>query len=273
MKKLIFLTVLIATCIIQTSFGQDKIREQSNGWYHIKDTETNVLERQPIVTVADFETVRIDSALNTLGNVTYFIVGKIKKDKIQTWEDATQKSIGKQIGFLFDGRIISAPQVNQQIENGIFMISLHNTQNPKKVYQAICKEKFDLRITIYRYWINSIMAEMSKPIAENLLNTINSLYIIPTNLSIENIKQQYSVLENALYKELQTPNFSSHSSDYMSSKEFVEYKKFILNNPVSICFLIDGFLFNETPNGLFGYLIDDIVMAKYPKVKSVLINK
>ena len=151
MRKLIFLAVCIANCIVQTSFGQDKIIEQSNGWYHIKDLDANALEMQPIVTVADFETVTIDSAENALGNLTYFIVGRIKKDKIHIWADATEKSIGKQIGFLFDGKIISAPQVNQRIENGNFMISLHNIEEPKKVYQEICREKIDLRLAIPFY--------------------------------------------------------------------------------------------------------------------------
>lgn len=151
MRKLIFLAVFIANYIVQISFGQDKIMEQSNGWYHIKDLDANALEMQPIVTVADFETVTIDSAENALGNLTYFIVGRIKKDKIHIWADATEKSIGKQIGFLFDGKIISAPQVNQRIENGNFMISLHNTEELKKVYQAICREKIDLRLAIPFY--------------------------------------------------------------------------------------------------------------------------
>lgn len=273
MKKMIFSILFIVICILQDSFGQENNKEQSNGWYHVKDVNTNTLEMQPIVTIADFETVTIDSAVNLLGNVTYFIIGKIKKDKIHIWADATEKSIGKQIGFLFGGKIISAPQVNQRIENGNFMISLHNIQEPEKVYQAICREKFDSRISTYRYWINSVVTEMSEPIAKDWLSITNSLYIVPIHPSIENIRQQYFILESSLYKELQTPNFSSHSSDYMKSKEFIEYKKFIFNNPVSICFMIDGFLFNESPNGLFGYLIDDIVMAKYPKVKSILINK
>lgn len=240
-----------------------------NGWYVMADAQTINFNEKPIATVADFENLLIESNISVSGDTIYQIVGKIRNDKIHIWADATEKSIGKQIGFICNGQIISAPQVNCRIENGHFAISMHKVLNPESIYQLICKERFEAKATTYKYWINSIMAEMTKSSANKLSNVIKTLYVEPMSFSLKNIKSQYSVLENALYKELQTSSLSSSSSDYMRSKEYIEYKKFIHSNPVSISFMLDGFLFSENTQGLYGYLIDDIILSVYPNAKSI----
>lgn len=93
-----------------------------NGWYPIRDCKTQTFDSSPIVTTADFEVLRIDSALNSANVMTYMITGKIKSDKAKVWADATEKAIGKHMGFLYNGKVVTAPQVNARIESGDFQI-------------------------------------------------------------------------------------------------------------------------------------------------------
>lgn len=269
MKKSILLILLISTYMIQYLYCQDIKKEQLNGWYVIKDIKSGILESKPIVTVADFGTVRIDSAVNLSGDTVFQITGKIKKEKINVWANETEKSIGKQIGFLHNGKIVTAPQINQRIENGYFAISINKEYHPKILYQSICRERFDTLLATHKGWINSIVVEMDESVKIDFIHILKQLYTATYTLLTENIKVQYSILEKALYTRLQLPNYGSHSSEYMNSEEYVKYKEFISYNPVAICFMIDGFLFEENPQGLFGYLVDDIVKSIYPKAKSI----
>lgn len=134
--KIATLFVLCAGCLA----CQNNKAELKNGWYFITDKDTNATSKTPIVTVTDFETVRLDSSANPAGTVIYQIVGKIKQNKVQAWADATEKSIGKQIGFLYGGEVIAAPRLNQRIESGNFAISTNRDYDLKALYQAICKE-------------------------------------------------------------------------------------------------------------------------------------
>ena len=72
-----------------------------NGWYPIRDCKTQTFDSSPIVTTADFEVLRIDSALNSANVMTYMITGKIKSDKAKVWADATEKGHRQTYGFSF----------------------------------------------------------------------------------------------------------------------------------------------------------------------------
>lgn len=133
--------ILSAFCIILASCTK---KQDVNGWYFITDSQTQAFDKLPIVTVADFETLRVDSALNSENAMTYVITGQMKADKIKTWADATEKAIGKQIGFLYNGEIISAPQVNARIERGHFQISSKELSRDREktlcIYEALRKD-------------------------------------------------------------------------------------------------------------------------------------
>ena len=116
-------TIYLILSICCTLLANGANKQDANGWYFITDSRTNAFSPSPIVTVADFEMLRIDSLLNTENTMTYVLTGKVKAGKIKTWADATEKATGKQIGFLYNGKIITAPQVNMKIENGNFLIS------------------------------------------------------------------------------------------------------------------------------------------------------
>lgn len=133
--------ILSAFCIILTNCTK---KQDVNGWYFITDKQTQAFDKLPIVTVADFETLRVDSTLNSENAMTYVITGQMKADKIKTWADATEKAIGKQIGFLYNGEIISAPQVNARIEMGHFQISSQKLSKDREkmlgIYKALKEE-------------------------------------------------------------------------------------------------------------------------------------
>ena len=73
------------------------------------------------------------------------------------------------------------------------------------------------------------------------------------------VEQEYKKLEIALFEELQKPNFSSRAEDYMKSEAYLNYKTFICKNPDYIEMMFRCFLFKSNPQGLYGYLIDDII--------------
>lgn len=72
--------------------------------------------------------------------MTYVLTGKVKAGKIKTWADATEKATGKQIGFLYNGKIITAPQVNMKIENGNFLISSPELIEDREKIHAIFEQ-------------------------------------------------------------------------------------------------------------------------------------
>lgn len=94
-----------------------------DGWYLLTDPSTATYAPQPIVTAADFATLRLDSFPNSEGRMVYQIVGSVKEERMDAWADATEKAVGRQIGFLYRGEIISAPRVNMRIDSGRFAIS------------------------------------------------------------------------------------------------------------------------------------------------------
>lgn len=79
----------------------------------------------------------------------------------------------------------------------------------------------------------------------------------------------YQTLELALRAELQKPCVSSHANDYMKSLPYQHYKSYIYTHPEAIKQMFQCFLFKESPNGLYGYLIDDIIRNKYPEAPSI----
>lgn len=115
-----------------------------NGWYFIIDNQTDAISESPIVTVSDFEALRMDSMLDNRGSMHYEMIGKVKANKMKTWADATEKAIGKRIGFLYNNEIISSPQVNMRIESGNFSITsfeLHNDKDKMlEIYMNLKKE-------------------------------------------------------------------------------------------------------------------------------------
>lgn len=119
------------------SYGQVQTSPKANGWYYIIDGQQDSVSREPIVTVKDFAELSMVS--------DYFgksvISGKVSKCKLNKWADATEKSVGKRIGFVFNDTVITDPQVNMRIESGNFQISNPHGYDLERIYQQLLKEK------------------------------------------------------------------------------------------------------------------------------------
>jgi len=115
-----------------------------NGWYHLDDAERIVGD--PIITVADFAYLRIDSGVVTSDEkIFYNIIGQVKEDKIKNWGDETENAIGKKIGFLYNGKVLCAPSPNVRLPYGHFGISIDPVsakEDANTIFKELQKELY-----------------------------------------------------------------------------------------------------------------------------------
>ena len=105
-----------------------KKNERPNGWYYITDRVEDSISLEPIVTINDFEEIKLDSAENLKGKFIYQITGHV-----------AEHSIGKRIGFVFQDEVICTPCINCRIETGSFAISAQDT-DIKSIYWQIVRK-------------------------------------------------------------------------------------------------------------------------------------
>jgi preprotein translocase subunit SecD len=116
------------------SIYEQNLRDSTlaTGWYYILENETGFkrqlektkkfyfIDPYPILTRGHFDNVKIAPDFH---NDRYFIAITARKKYHNLWADATEKSIGKQLGFIIDDKLINAPMVNLKIQNGLSSIS------------------------------------------------------------------------------------------------------------------------------------------------------
>ena len=129
---------LITSIIVCFVLGACSTAHRVNGWYAVADSPDNKIERKAIVTTEDFDVVILDT-------VSYpdmaVMEGKLKVDKVQKWADATEKRIGKRIGFVFNDSVIMAPTVNCRIESGSFTINSLDKVLILEIYKSLNDNK------------------------------------------------------------------------------------------------------------------------------------
>lgn len=103
-NNMLRLILLIALLPLLCSCNQKRDVSRENGWYYILDNRKDSISDEPIVTVKDFVTLRLDSS-EMSGQPFYEIVGRVSKYKLNTWGDATEKAIGKRIGFIYNNEV------------------------------------------------------------------------------------------------------------------------------------------------------------------------
>lgn len=142
-----------------------------NGWYHIIGEDSIV--PTPIATVKEFGALRVDSDYYGV----YSIVGQVCRSKRQAWADATERWIGKRIGFVFNDSLITSPQVNMRIEGGNFQISTPQGKGIQALYGSLMKEKKDSIDALFKRngWnIDSLQFHrMSSESQDSLVNTLD----------------------------------------------------------------------------------------------------
>lgn len=154
--KTIYL-LLLGLSLPSISCSQERTSQKENGWYHIIDERQDSISQEPIVTVKDF--VELNLEFDSFGKSV--ITGKVSKVKLEKWADATEKSIGKRIGFVFNDTVITAPQVNARIESGNFQISNPYEYDLKRIYRQLLKEKANT--VTYKKLEENLEKELQKP--------------------------------------------------------------------------------------------------------------
>lgn len=146
----LFPSLLLILCLGLLSFKEVSFN-RPNGWYYVIDAKKDSLSVDPIVTTKDFAWLKLDSASHSdnKGSVKYQIMGQMTEAGKKAWADATERSVGKQLGFLFDGVVLTAPYVNCKIESGRFQIITDEEKDIKAIYKQMlqesgCKEEFGM---------------------------------------------------------------------------------------------------------------------------------
>lgn len=121
------------------------------GWYYIIDTD-NGYKRQldqdttfyfinptPIITAKNITILEIYKA--NYGEMGLSM--KLDDSGTKFWSEATYRTIGKQLAFIFDNKLLHVPKVNSQITGGITALNrgIYLIQELETIKAAIEKEK------------------------------------------------------------------------------------------------------------------------------------
>ncbi len=128
--------MVISLCM---SFIGCQAAHRADGFYPVADIPENQIEGKAIVKTKDFECIVLDT-ITDLNEIV--ITGKLKPHKIKTFADATERRIGKRIGFVYKDSVITAPTVNCRIESGTFQI---NSKDQKLILEIFSSLKKDMR--------------------------------------------------------------------------------------------------------------------------------
>lgn len=175
MKELVGTFIVLLFIVIGSACQHQSVpavnRNLENGWYHIVDEDSIV--PTPIVTVKEFGTLRLDSDYYGV----HCIVGQVCRAKRQAWADATERWIGKCIGFVFNDSLITSPQVNMRIESGNFQITTPQGKGIKSLYRSLMKEKKDSIDALFKrngWEIDTLQFHRMSPASrDSLINTLD----------------------------------------------------------------------------------------------------
>ena len=115
------ISTILFFCLLMTACMQTKSFHRINGWYYVTSQTTDSLSLTPFLTVKDF--------------------GVFLQDKLPIWREATKKSIGKRIAFVFNDTVITAPLINIPLESGHFQISNPHGYDLERIFKELQKEK------------------------------------------------------------------------------------------------------------------------------------
>jgi len=130
------ISTILFFCLLMTACIQTKSFHRINGWYYVTSQTTDSLSQTPFLTVKDFDTLRLET--DAFGHSV--ITGVFLQDKLPIWREATTKSVGKYIAFVFNDTVITALQVNSPIESGCFQISNPHGYDLERIFRELQKE-------------------------------------------------------------------------------------------------------------------------------------
>ena len=112
------------------------MQTRPDGWYLVENHTSDSLSGKPILSIDDFQSLKIDS-VTAKGTTVYQIYGCTKPEKTKTFADATEKQIGKEIAFVYQGRVLDHPRVNARIESGNWALSFTDSKEAQRVYKDL----------------------------------------------------------------------------------------------------------------------------------------
>lgn len=157
----ILLTILFSSCISTrnktlTNSQKDNTNINSNttlqtGWYFIvdknngvkrqldKDTIFYYLDPKPIITAKNIEKSEI--YLSRFGDTGLSM--KLDKKGTKAWSNATERTIGNQLAFIVDNKLLSVPKVNAQITGGMAALNrnIYTREQLEEIMLTIENEK------------------------------------------------------------------------------------------------------------------------------------
>ena len=148
--------------------GQAAWRE--NGWYRIIDSVADSIAPRPVSTVKEFVELRLDT--NYFGNP--IIIGRASRCKVQAWADSTDAISGHRLGFVVDGKVVTAPRVNSRIESGMFSIETPNGSGLPSLYRKLVREKADsVKALFAGLPLDTLFGTISKSRQDSLMSVID----------------------------------------------------------------------------------------------------
>ncbi len=130
------ISAILFLCLLMTACMQTKSSHRVNGWYYVTSQTTDSLSQTPFLTVKDFDTLRLET--DTFGHSV--IIGVFLQDKLPIWREATTKSVGKSIAFVFNAAWLTAPQIDIPIVGRCFELFTPNVYNFERILRELQKE-------------------------------------------------------------------------------------------------------------------------------------
>ena len=119
--------------------GRGQAAGRENGWYRIIDGVADSIAPRPVLTVKEFAELRLDT--NYFGNP--IIIGRASVHKLKAWADSTEAVTGHRLGFVIDGKVVTAPRVNSR----------------DTLFGTISKSRQDSLMSVIDYWDARAVAE------------------------------------------------------------------------------------------------------------------
>ncbi|MDE7111675.1 MAG: hypothetical protein K2O38_07220 [Muribaculaceae bacterium] len=228
MKNLLALTITSLTLYACSTAHRD------NGWYPVDNS--NNIEGKAIVTTNDFAKVSLDTVTDP---EIAFIQGVLKQDRISDWADATERRIGKRIGFVYKDSVIMAPTVNCRIESGSFSINNSDKRLIFEIYNSLDCDKIEPPY---------VMPQKSYATAEGMIMRIVSPDPVRTpvdSLIVEFTNSRDAELTTGEWYRIDTKSDEGNWIQAPYSKKYLD----LLAKGTEVCF--NGIGYSLKPDGSF----------------------
>ncbi len=241
-------------------YGQNKEKALNTGWYYISETNTGIERKarnesdkiyfilpEPIVTKEDIEAIKLSAFTDNEGKIMYTIVMQFVPAKVEAFRLATKNSIGKQLGMIVCNELVNTPKVNMEIPGGMASMS----------------EKDENRVLKYLEDFQTVKALQPDAIIfppATLMKIAKGVHIVPDSAQKE-FRKRWMKMEE-IWKS-SAILLSSNSADYMTTKEYKDFKNYILTTDSTVLYLFAN-KYMEAPTGLYAHFLIDIVSAKNP---------